>query len=370
VESRQSALEGLAVTDFADFWRGRRVLVTGHTGFKGTWLMLILEKLGAEIAGYALAPDTEPSLYDLCGPWRGHRSILADIRDLDRLRAGIAAFNPEIVLHMAAQALVRRSYADPVTTFETNVTGTVNLLCALAEAPACRSALIVTSDKVYDNRGDGRPFAEDDRLGGSDPYSASKACAEIAAASFRVSFPGGPAIATARAGNVVGGGDWAADRLIPDCVRAMQAGRPVTLRYPDATRPWQSVLDVLRGYLIYARSLHDDPDPVPKALNFGPREGAALSVRRVAEQLAESLGVTGEPWRPALEEQPPEAPALRLDAALADRALGWRALQSSERALAATASWYRAWREGASPRAESEARIAGFLASARETAAV
>ena len=358
------------MTGFADFWRGRRLLVTGHTGFKGTWLMLLLEKLSAEILGYALAPDTDPSLYVLCGPWRGHRSILADIRDLHRLRAALAAFNPEIVIHMAAQALVRRGYTDPVTTFETNVTGTVNLLHALAEAPACRAALIVTSDKVYDNQDDGRLFTEGDRIGGRDPYSASKACAEIAAASYAASFPDGPAIATARAGNVVGGGDWALDRLIPDCVRAMQAGQPVTLRYPDATRPWQHVLDVLRGYLIYAQGLHEDPDQVPKALNFGPRDDSPLTVRKVAERLARSFNLAGAPWRPALEDELPEAPALRLDASLADRALGWRTLQSSEEVLAATASWYRAWREGAPARTESEAQIASFLASTRQAAAV
>ncbi|MDP2619648.1 MAG: CDP-glucose 4,6-dehydratase [Hyphomicrobiales bacterium] len=346
------------------------MLVTGHTGFKGAWLMLLLERFDAEAVGYALPPDTDPSLYALCAPWRGHESILADIRDLDRLGAAMAAFDPEIVLHMAAQSLVRRAYADPVTTFQTNVMGAVNFLQALRRAPSCRAALIVTSDKVYDNQDDGRPFAEQDRLGGRDPYSASKACAEFAAASFAASFPGGPAIATARAGNVVGGGDWAADRLIPDCVRAMQAGKPVMLRYPEATRPWQNVLDVLRGYLIYAQRLHDDPGHVPRALNFGPRDAAPMRVREVAEQLSAGFGLCAEPWLPAMQDKRFEAPALELDASLAETALGWRPLHSGKSAIAATAAWYRAWREGVPARAACEAEIARFPAFAVEAAAV
>lgn len=357
------------MSGFSDFWRGRRVFVTGHTGFKGAWLMLLLERFGAEVTGYALEPETEPSLYVLCGPWRGHCSLIADVRDRDRLGQAMAEADPEIAIHMAAQALVRRAYADPVTTFETNVAGTVNFLHALSGAPSCRAALIVTSDKVYDNPGHGRRFAEHDRLGGRDPYSASKACAELATASYAASFPGGPAIATARAGNVLGGGDWAADRLVPDCVRAMQAGRAVRLRYPEATRPWQGVLDVLRGYLIYAQRLDEESSRVPRALNFGPRKDALVSVGEVARQLGRSFGVTGEPWVRAEEEQPPEAPALQLDASLADRALGWRSLQSGDEVIAETAAWYRAWRQGVPARAACEAQIADFLALVPEAAA-
>lgn len=355
------------MSGFAEFWRGRRVLVTGHTGFKGAWLMLLLERFGAEIVGYALPPDTEPSLYALCAPWHGHRSILADIRDLDRFGAAMAEFDPEIVMHMAAQALVRRAYGDPVTTFETNVMGAVNVLQALNRAPACRAALIITSDKVYDNHGDGGPFAETDRLGGRDPYSASKACAELAAASYAASFPGGPAIATARAGNVIGGGDWAADRLVPDCVRTMQAGEPVLLRHPDATRPWQSVLDVLRGYLVYARALHEDPDHAPSALNFGPGEAAPMRVSEVAEHLSSGFGLSAEPWRRAATDRRFEASTLELDASLAERALGWRPLHSGKSAVAAAATWYRAWREGAPARQACEAEIADFLGFVPET---
>jgi len=237
-----------------EFWRGRRVLITGHTGFKGGWLWLWLRGLGANLTGYALAPPSAPNLWQIVGD--GGASVIGDVRDADRVRDTVLRADPQVVFHLAAQALVRESYRDPLGTFGTNVLGTGSVLQACRELRALECIVVVTSDKVYENDGAGRPFRETDRLGGHDPYSNSKACSELLTASFRDSFfADGPAVATARAGNVIGGGDWSADRLIPDCVRALTAGRPVTLRYPAAVRPWQHVLEPLGGYLALAEAL-------------------------------------------------------------------------------------------------------------------
>ncbi|MEM0944639.1 MAG: CDP-glucose 4,6-dehydratase, partial [Pseudomonadota bacterium] len=268
------------------FWRGRRVLLTGHTGFKGAWAGAWLGRMGAEVTGFALAPQTQPALFEMLD-FPG-RSIIGDLRDPAAISQAVADADPEIVIHMAAQPLVRQSYADPVETYGTNVMGTVHLLEALKPAPAGR-ILVVTSDKVYENDETGRAFAEGDRLGGHDPYAASKAATEIVVASYRRSFfaEAGVALATARGGNVIGGGDFSADRLVPDIARALAAGRPVELRNPQATRPWQHVLDCLSGYLTYLEALPD----APAALNFGPADPAdALSVAEVTGAMNAALG--------------------------------------------------------------------------------
>ena len=342
----------------ADFWRGRRVLVTGHTGFKGAWLCLWLQSLGAETAGLALAPATEPNLWSLLGAPAD--STLGDIRDLERVRAVLDRHRPEIVFHLAAQALVRESYRDPLGTYGTNVQGTANLLEACRDRPELRALVVVTSDKVYANDGGAAAFAESDRLGGHDPYSSSKACAELVTASFRDSFfRDGPPIATVRAGNVIGGGDWSPDRLIPDCVRALDTGAAVSLRYPDAVRPWQHVLDPLSGYLLLAEALVQNPATAPDAVNFGPDPDSFRTVAGVVD--AFSACFAGRPgWVRDPLVHPAEAAALRLSSALALRSLGWRSRLPIDAALSWTADWYRAMRAGQDMRHYSLQQIRQF----------
>jgi len=329
----------------AEFWRGKRVLLTGHTGFKGAWLALLLERLGADVTGFALAPEAGPSAFDALRP--GITSCIGDLRDGAAVQAAVEAARPEIVLHLAAQALVGRGYRDPEGTFASNVTGTINLMQALRGAGA-RAALMITSDKVYRNDSQGRPFREDDPLGGHDPYSASKAACEIAVASWRASFGAEiGAIATARAGNVIGGGDFGAERLIPDLVRARMAGETLVIRRPDATRPFQHVLDVLRGYLQHAEALWGGV--APQALNFGPRD-AEISVRRVLEFYGAAAGAPIA-WEAAPAPTMEEAQRLALDSKLAMQSLGWAPRHDAASAIAATARWYEAWRGGADGRA-------------------
>ncbi|MDE2490767.1 MAG: CDP-glucose 4,6-dehydratase, partial [Elusimicrobia bacterium] len=280
-------MEGLEVTDaFGGAFRGRRVLVTGHTGFKGSWLSLWLAELGAEVSGYALAPDESQALFGRLGLERRTDSRLGDVRDAALLEKTLRETRPEIVFHLAAQPLVRASYAAPAETFAVNVQGTANVLDSVRRTETARAVVVVTTDKVYENREDGRAYREDDRLGGRDPYSASKAAAEIVAASYRASFfsaPGAASIATARAGNVIGGGDDAADRLLPDCVRALTAGRDVVVRNPASVRPWQHVLEPLSGYLRLAERQLAEPARFASAWNFGPSlDGAGLPVLEVA----------------------------------------------------------------------------------------
>jgi CDP-glucose 4,6-dehydratase len=350
-----------ATHTMAQFWHGRRVLLTGHTGFKGAWMSLWLEGLGAEVTGYALAPAGEPNLWGIiAGSGRAPRSVIADIRDAERLGDAVARADPQIVIHMAAQALVRESYRDPLGTYATNVMGTAALLQACRALRRLECVLVVTSDKVYENRGEGRAFEEGDRLGGHDPYSNSKACAELVAASFRDSyFADGPPVATVRAGNVIGGGDWSEDRLIPDCVRAQKTGQAVNLRYPDAVRPWQHVLEPLSGYLALAEALVSAPKKTPRAVNFGPDPASFCTVREVVD--AFSARFKGKPgWVRNPSPQPPEAQALTLSSELAGQTLGWRPRLDIRESLSWTADWYLAHSAGENMAAFSAAQIARY----------
>lgn len=347
-------------SDAAEFWRDRRVFLTGHTGFKGAWMYLWLRSMGAEVTGYALAPLGKPNLWDIVGA--GARSIIGDIRDYASVRAAVVEAAPHIVIHMAAQALVKESYRDPLGTYGTNVMGTASVLEACREARNLQCAVVVTSDKVYENLGLGQPFVEGDRLGGHDPYSNSKACAELLTNSFRDSFfSDGAPVATVRAGNVIGGGDWSADRLIPDCVRALEAGSTVTLRYPGAVRPWQHVLEPLSGYLALAQALVQTPSTAPRAVNFGPDPASFCTVHEVVD--AFSARFAGKPgWERDGAAHPSEAQALTLASALAERSLGWRPSLGLAESLSWTADWYRAFAEGENMLAFTEAQLAQYRA--------
>jgi len=341
-----------------EFWRDRRVFLTGHTGFKGTWMSVWLRLLGAKVTGYALAPHTEPNMFDLVGVKSG--SHVGDIRDEGRVRDALTASDPQLVIHMAAQALVRESYRDPLTTYATNVLGTGIVLQACRALKHLECVLIVTSDKVYENHDEARAFVESDRLGGHDPYSNSKACAELLTGSFRDSFfKGGPPIASARAGNVIGGGDWSPDRLISDCVRALQANEAVTLRFPDAVRPWQHVLEPLSGYLALAQALVQTPASAPRAVNFGPNPSSFCTVREVVD--AFSARFAGKPgWRRDPGVNPQEAAALTLSSALAHRSLQWHPRLDIRESLAWTADWYQAHAAGEDMVKFSEAQIVRY----------
>ena len=351
------------------FWHGRRVLLTGHTGFKGAWLCVWLESLGAEVWGYALAPSVEPNLWSIitapAESARTPRSVIADIRDVQRVGEAVARADPQIVIHMAAQALVRESYRDPLGTYATNVMGTATLLQACRSLRHLECVVVVTSDKVYENRGEGRAFDERDRLGGHDPYSNSKACTELVSSSFRDSFfADGPPIATARAGNVIGGGDWSEERLIPDCVRALESEMPVVLRYPDAVRPWQHVLEPLSGYLTLAEALVTVPKKAPRAVNFGPDPASFCTVREVVDAFGARFA--GKPgWVRDPSPQPSEAQALTLSSALAGHALGWRPRLDMRESISWTADWYLAHSAGEDMVAFSEAQIARYRESMR-----
>ncbi|MDQ3850990.1 MAG: CDP-glucose 4,6-dehydratase [Actinomycetota bacterium] len=353
----------------AAFWRGRAVLITGHTGFKGAWLALWLSAMGARVTGLAPRPPTSPSLYALAAVGDGLAEVAADVRDFAAVREAVDRHAPEVVFHLAAQPLVRRSLIDPRTTYETNVMGTVNVLEAVRTAPSVRAVVTVTSDKCYANRDDGRPFVEEDRLGGHDPYSSSKACAELVADAYRSSFfaAGGPEggtlrLASARAGNVIGGGDWGQDRLIPDLVRGALAGRAVPIRHPDAVRPWQHVLNPLSGYLRLAQAVWDDPG-LQGGWNFGPPDQEARPVRWIVARLSErwpgGLRVELDPG-----PHPREAHLLSLDSTKARERLGWSPTWSLEEALDAVVAWYDGLRAGEDVRALTLAQIEAFAGSA------
>jgi CDP-glucose 4,6-dehydratase len=328
---------------FSGTYAGRRVFVTGHTGFKGSWLSYWLTQLGADVTGYALEPPTEPSLFEALDLDGLVRHIIADVRDADRLADELRTARPEVVFHLAAQPIVRESYSQPRATFDTNVMGTVNLLEAVRACDSVAATVVVTSDKCYRNHDDGRPFVEDDAMGGRDPYSASKGCAELVAAAYSESFfgTGAAGVASARAGNVIGGGDWAPDRIVPDCVRALTAGRPLQVRNPDAVRPWQHVLEPLAGYLLLGAALVGDARAFEGAWNFGPAvEEGALTVRWVVDQFIEEWGsgswLTPEKGAP----QPHEAHVLSLDSSKAKARLGWAPVWGSTEAVRRTAAWY------------------------------
>jgi len=332
------------------FWHHRRVLLTGHTGFKGSWLALWLQRLGAHLCGVALPPATQPNLFELAGVAEGMDSHLCDIRNAPALAGLVQAFRPEIVFHLAAQPLVRASYRDPVGTFATNVMGTVHLLEALRGVTTVRVAVLITTDKVYRNREWPYPYRETDPLGGHDPYSASKAASEIAIASYRDAFlrEQGVAVASARAGNVIGGGDWSEDRLIPDAVRAWSQGAPLAVRRPDAVRPWQHVLEPLYGYLVLAQTLWRQPE-LADAYNFGPPPHEAASVREVVELARASYG-SGDVSYEEIPDGPHEAGWLALETAKARTMLSLRPRWSLDEAIERTMRWYRAWQKGGDAR--------------------
>ncbi len=349
MDPQRGALEdlGLSMPVNADFWRGKRVLLTGHTGFKGSWLSLWLQSLEAEVHGLALAPNTTPNLFTEARVPDGMTSTIGDIREFEPVRAAVARSRPEIVIHMAAQALVRESYAQPVATYATNLMGTVHVLEAARQASGLKAVLVVTTDKCYENREWPWGYREDDAVGGRDPYSSSKACAELATAAYRRSFfaAHGPAVATARAGNVIGGGDWAADRLVPDLLRAFAAGESATIRNPQATRPWQHVLEPLSGYLMLAERLYAQGQAWAEAWNFGPTDDDVWTVRMIIERLVASWG-TNASWAQDRGGHPHEARELKLDISKARARLGWRPRWNVNTALENIASWHRAWLDG------------------------
>jgi CDP-glucose 4,6-dehydratase len=360
---RTRAVEGLGMSaplPREAFWRGRRVLLTGHTGFKGGWAALWLARLGATTTGFALAPDTSPSLFDLAGAERDLVSHIGDLRAPEAVGAAVAAADPQIVLHFAAQPLVRRAIAAPVETLAVNAMGTAHLLEALRAAERLERIVIVTSDKVYDNRDSGEAFSEDAPLGGKDPYSASKAATEMIARAYAQTYfaPRGVALVTARGGNVIGGGDYAEDRIVPDIVRAWGLGRRPVLRMPEATRPWQHALDCIAGYLLYAEAADR---PVPRALNFGPDPENPVTVAALTRAMLAALGAPSE-----FETEPAkgsiEMRSLSVDARRAQSELGWRNRLDSAAAIAWTADWHRRVRLGENAREVTLGQIDSYCA--------
>jgi CDP-glucose 4,6-dehydratase len=350
------------------YWKGRRVFLTGHTGFKGSWLSLWLDALGADITGYALAPPTEPSLFEQAGVAGVVHSICADIRDFARLKTAVDDCRPDVVIHMAAQSVVRRGYEDPIETYSSNVMGTVHLLEALRQLKHRCVVVNVTSDKCYDNREWVWGYRENDPMGGHDPYSNSKGCAELVTSAYRESFfPSGSferhgvAIASARAGNVIGGGDWTANQLIPDLMRTFLAGQPCLIRNPSAIRPWQFVLEPLRGYLILAERLTEDAARFATAWNFGPSDEDAKPVSWIADKLSCSWGDHAS-WTHDGATHPQEAHTLKLDTSKARASLDWRPMLPLNLALGWIVTWYRAFQEGADLRSLTRAQIERYEA--------
>lgn len=331
------------MSDMFQFFRGKRVFITGHTGFKGTWLSLLLTKMGAEVMGFALEPEQSPSHFLLAGMQDKVSHVLGDIRDVTSLSSALENFKPEIVFHLAAQALVKKSYSEPVLTFDVNVMGSVNLLDVVRKCKTVRSLVYVTSDKCYENFEWVWGYRESDKLGGHDPYSASKAAAEIVFSAYSRSFYSARSdlgVATARAGNVIGGGDWSLDRIVPDCVRAIENGKPIYIRNPNATRPWQHVFEPLSGYITLAYKLYEHPQLYSGSWNFGPSTSEVRTVLDVASSIIQTLGrgsieVTGS------EEQPHEARLLQLNCDKAHQELGWHPRWGVDKTLLETAEWYK-----------------------------
>jgi CDP-glucose 4,6-dehydratase len=353
------------VNDLQAAFRGRSVFLTGHTGFKGTWLALWLARLGARVSGYALAPDTEPSMFKLAGIESSLvRSTIGDIRDSTTLSDALHAARPELVLHLAAQPLVRRSYREPLLTWDTNVMGTVRLLEAIRECPSVRAVLVVTTDKCYRNEEHEYGYCEGDPLGGNDPYSASKAATELVVHSYRrshFSSAGGPLLASARAGNVIGGGDWSEDRLIPDAARAVAAHAALRIRHPGATRPWQHVLEALHGYLLLAERLMAGDATFADAFNFGPDASDNRPVADVLEGLRRHWPELTWQVEPVAQDAPHEAHLLHLDSSKARSMLRWSPRWKLDAALGHTAIWYRSvLREPSSARSITEQQLERF----------
>jgi CDP-glucose 4,6-dehydratase len=347
------------------FWLNKKVLLTGHTGFKGSWLSLWLQNLGAALVGYSLPAPTEPNLFTLADVGQDMRSVLGDVRDLHHLRQVVDEFQPEVVFHLAAQSLVLQSLSDPVGTFATNVMGTVHLLEAVRNAPTVRSVIVVTSDKCYENIEDETIYHEAHGLGGNDPYSGSKACAEIVTAAYRRSVLSSeasgsdPGIATVRAGNVIGGGDWASNRLIPDAVRAISEKKELCIRNPDAIRPWQHVLEPLRGYLMLVEKLHAYPKEFSSAWNFGPKSSDVVPVREVLRRL-QKLWDDAPQWSAGRGVHVREAKYLRLNCTKARKELNWEPCWELDSALASTVEWYKAHREKKNMRQVTQEQIEAY----------
>lgn len=350
----------------ANFWHGKRVFLTGHTGFKGGWLSLWLQAMGAKVVGYSLPPPTNPSLFEVARVADGMTSIEGDIRDLARLAAAMAEHQPEIVIHMAARALVRYSYQNPVETYSTNVMGTVNVLEAVRQTNTVKVVVNITSDKCYDNREWIWGYRENEPMGGYDPYSSSKGCAELVASAYRNSYFNpkefdrhGVALASVRAGNVIGGGDWAEDRLISDIMRAITQGAPVHIRNPHAIRPWQHVLEPLAGYLLLAQKLWEDGAAYGKGWNFGPNDEDAKPVSWIVERLTGMWG-EGATWVLDGGDHPHEAHYLKLDCAKAKGMLYWRPRWSLSPALASIVEWHKAMLQGADMKSVTLKQIADY----------
>ena len=327
-----------------DFWRNKTVFITGHTGFKGAWLAYWLHHLGAKVVGYALAPATEPNLYVALDLAHTIESIIADVRDVDALRTALRQSQPDIVFHLAAQALVRESYAQPMLTWQSNVMGTVNLLEILRQGTSARVCQVITSDKCYRNNEGNQAFVESDPLGGKDPYSASKAATELVVGSYQhLIDPQIVSLASTRAGNVIGGGDWAKDRLIPDCMRAIFGDEVIVLRHPKATRPWQFVLEPLAAYLQLAEAQWADPANYHCAWNVGPDASCARNVSEVVMQVVQGMGRGRWQVYPEAAAQAPEATYLRIDSSLLQQAVAWQPTYTAETAIAQTIAWYQAF---------------------------
>jgi CDP-glucose 4,6-dehydratase len=361
VEQRQGWLAHLVINP--GFWQGRRVFLTGHTGFKGSWLALMLQELGAQVHGFALPPQTTPSLFDDADISSGMHSPFGDIRDMHALQTAMHEARPSIVLHLAAQAIVSTSFEQPLDTLQTNIIGTANLLQAVRETDAVQAVVVVTSDKCYENHESGQAYREDEALGGKDPYSASKACTEIVTASWRHAFfsdAGQPVLATARAGNVIGGGDWSRDRLLPDMVRALMRGESVQIRNPDAVRPWQHVLEPLVGYLTLAESCVMDAS-FGQAWNFGPDEQDARSVRELMDDLVRRWGDNAA-WQQTGSNPVKESHLLRLDSSKARTDLGWQPRTDIGAGLQLTVDWYKQYAGGADAATLTRQQIRQYLA--------
>lgn len=356
----------------SDFWTGKNVLLTGHTGFKGSWLSLWLNKLGAHVYGFALAPDTDPSLFEQASIGELVNSHIANVRDAQALTLCVADIQPDVVFHLAAQPLVRKSFKEPADTFETNVMGTVNVLNAVRACSSVKAVVVVTSDKCYQNNEWHWGYRENEPLGGHDPYSASKACAELIVQSYRLSFMGQQGadvhscpLASARAGNVIGGGDWSTDRLIPDVLSSVAQSQDVVLRNPNAVRPWQHVLEPLAGYLMLAERLFNDGQDWAEAWNFGPHDMDAKPVSWIADQLIKAIG-SDSVCQHDSSTQPHEAQSLKLDCSKARQVLGWAPVWTLAECLDDIAQWHTAFLDGQDMRAVSLQTIARFEQSAQK----